>query len=261
MIGAIAGDVIGSVHERAGTKTTDFLLFSEFACFTDDTALTAAVAEGLLTGTDYVDLFHAYYRRYPTAGYGGTFVKWAQAGERRPYCSWGNGSAMRVSPVAYAFDTLDAVLLEAERSAAVTHDHPEGIRGARAVAGAVFLARTGGTKEDVRRFVVDDVGYRLDRPLADIRPTYAFDVSCQGSVPEAIQAFLEADGYESAVRNAVSLGGDADTQACIAGAIAEAYFGVPAPIREWTIGRLNDHLRGVLVQFEERFVLNARRRH
>src|SRR5262249_51184776 len=159
---------------------------------------------------------------------------------RTPYNSWGNGSAMRVSPVAYVGTTLDDVLAEAKRSALVTHDHPEGIRGAQAVAAAIFLARTGGTKEEIRRHVEDRFDYLLAEPLDELRPTYQFDASCQWSVPQSILAFLESTGYEDAVRNAISLGGDADTMACIAGAIAEAYYGgVPAAIGDAVLERLD----------------------
>lgn len=256
MLGAIAGDVIGSVHEGSGTKTKLFPLFTEWSKPTDDTVLTVAVAEGLLTGRGYVELFHEYFADYPLAGFGGTFIKWAGYKKTEPYNSWGNGSAMRVSPVGYAFDTLAEVLAEAERSAAVTHDHPEGIRGAKAVAGAVFLARTGKSKDDIRAFVTGEIGYALPESLDAIRADYDFDVSCQGSVPESIQAFLEATDFEDAVRNAISLGGDADTQACIAGAIAEPFFGgVPAAIAEPVLDRLDDRLRGFTEAFRAQYGL------
>lgn len=255
MLGAIAGDVIGSVHEGEGTKTKQFPLFTEWSKPTDDTVLTVAVAEGLLTGRGYVELLHEYFADYPLAGYGGTFIRWAGTKQTEPYNSWGNGSAMRVSPVAYAFDTLPEVLAEAERSAAVTHNHPEGIRGAKAVAGAVFLARTGKSKDDIRAFVTGgEIGYTLPASLDELRPVYTFDVSCQGSVPEAIQAFLEATDFEDAVRNAISLGGDADTQACIAGAIAEPFFGgVPPHIAGPVWESLDDRLTGFTQSFRAQF--------
>lgn len=254
MLGAIAGDVIGSVHERTRTKTKDFPLFVPASRFTDDTVLTVAVADCLRTGGDYATAFHDFFAAYPDAGYGKTFWMWATARRRDPYQSWGNGSAMRASPVAYARDTLADVLAEAERSAAVTHDHPEGIRGARATAAAVFLARTGASKADIRDYISDEIGYFLDETLDQIRPTYEFEVSCQGSVPQAILAFLESTDYEDAVRNAVSLGGDADTLACIAGAIAEAFYGgVPADIAGPTLARLDDRLRDAVAAFDARF--------
>jgi ADP-ribosylglycohydrolase len=254
MLGAIAGDVIGSVHEVARTKTKDFPLLTPQSRFTDDTVLTVAVADCLLHGREYVDAFHDYFHAYPDAGYGGTFWLWANSRRRTPYQSWGNGSAMRVSPVAHAGATLDAVLAEAQRSAAVTHDHPEGIRGAQAVAAAIFLARTGGTKEQIRRYIVEKFDYFLDETLDELRPTYQFDASCQWTVPQAIIAFLESTGYEDAVRNAISLGGDADTMACMAGAIAEAYYGeVPAAIAEPVLARLDDRLRRVVQEFREQY--------
>jgi ADP-ribosylglycohydrolase len=256
MLGAIAGDVIGSIHERARTKTKDFPLLAPESRFTDDTVLTVAVADCLLRERNYVDGFHDYFHAYPDAGYGGTFFLWASTRRREPYQSWGNGSAMRVSPVAYARATLDDVLAEARRSAEVTHDHKEGIRGAQATAAAIFLARTGSTKEQIREYVESQFDYYLNETLDELRPTYQFDASCQWSVPQSIIAFLESTDYEDAIRNAISLGGDADTMACIAGAIAEAYYGgVPAAIAEPILARLDDRLRGVVQEFRERYGL------
>lgn len=251
MIGAIAGDVIGSVHEAAATKTKRFPLFTPESCFTDDTVLTAAVADVILNGGNYVRAFHRYFRAYPDAGYGGQFKQWCQLRQTEPYNSWGNGSAMRVAPVGMAFDRLEDVLAEAERSARVTHDHPEGVRGAKAV--AVFLARRRPEKKEIAQYIESEFGYRLNLPLRNVRRTFLFDVSCEGTVPWALRSFLEADGYEDAVRNAISLGGDADTLACIAGAAAGPYYGVPAEIKVEVLERLDDRLRTVLANFEERF--------
>jgi ADP-ribosylglycohydrolase len=254
MLGAIAGDVIGSVHEGARTKTKSFPLLTPDSAFTDDTVLTVAVADCLMKRGNYIDALHDYFHHYPDAGYGGTFFLWASSRRREPYQSWGNGSAMRVSPVAWACSTLDEVLAEAKRSAEVTHDHEQGIRGAQATAAALFLARTGASKEQLRSAIEDRFGYFLDERLDEIRPTYHFDVSCQGSVPQSILAFLESNDFEDAIRNAISLGGDADTMACIAGAIAEAFYGgVPKPIAEAVLERLDDRLRKVVVEFRERF--------
>ncbi|QDU18365.1 ADP-ribosylglycohydrolase family protein [Urbifossiella limnaea] len=254
MLGGIAGDVIGSVHEKAGTKTTHFDLFPPKARFTDDTVLSVAVADVLLHGGDYTSAFQDYYHRYPAAGYGGTFVKWAQERQRAPYGSWANGSAMRVAPVGWAFDTLSDVLNEAERSAAVTHNHPDGVRGAQAVAAAVFLARTGKSKDRIRADVQSLFGYDLSGTVAGLRPAYKFDVSCAGSVPQSLIAFLDSTGFEDAVRLAVSFGGDADTMAAVAGAVAEAFYGgVPAAIAQPTLARLDDPLREVVTAFRVRF--------
>lgn len=262
MLGAIAGDVIGSVHEGTDIKTKDFPLFTRRSRFTDDSVLTTAVADALLYGRNYVDTLRDYAVRYPQAGYGGAFKQWASSGDSEPYDSWGNGSAMRVSPVAYASDTLGEVLAEAKRSAECTHNHPEGIRGAQATAAAVFLARTGVGKEGIKAYVSDHFGYCLDQRLDDIRLTYTFDVSCQGSVPQSLIAFLEADGFEDAIRNAISLGGDADTMACIAGAVAEAFFGgVPFPIGDQVLARLDDQLRLVLHEFTARFIASRLGQH
>jgi ADP-ribosylglycohydrolase len=224
MLGAIAGDVIGSVYEQDQIKRVDFPLFSSRSTFTDDTVMTVAVAYALLHQLDYAASLKTFGRKYPHAGYGGFFYQWLHAADSRPYYSWGNGSAMRVSPIGVAFDSVDRVLAEAEKSAAVTHNHPEGIKGAQAVALAVFLARSGHSKGEIKRQVSQRFGYDLDRTLAEIRPTYSFDVSCRGSVPPAIIAFLESTDVETAIRNAVSLGGDSDTLACIAGGIAHAFY-------------------------------------
>lgn len=264
MIGAIAGDIIGSVHEYTATKTKDFPLFIETSRFTDDSVLTVAVAEGLLMRleadletpppVDYVSLFHKYFHAYPNADYGGTFINWASMRMHSPYNSWGNGSAMRVSPVAWVFDSLDAVMEEAKRSAEVTHSHPEGIRGAQATAAAIFLAREGRSKAGIREHIEKTFRYNLGYELDWVRERYSFDVSCQGTVPPAILAFLESEDYEDAVRNAISLGGDADTLACITGGIAEAFYGgVPEAIRNESLERLDEALRGRVLAFVQRF--------
>jgi ADP-ribosylglycohydrolase len=254
MIGVIAGDVIGSVHEHACTKSTTFPLFDPLCRFTDDTVLTIATAYAILTGTSYETAYRHFGRRYPNAGYGGTFFQWLQTEQPRPYNSWGNGSAMRVAPVGFACASIDEVLSEAERSASVTHNHPEGIKGAQATALAVFLGRSGASKEEIRDDLTRRFGYDLHRRIDLIRPTYEWDVSCQGSVPEAIIAFLDSTDVEDAIRLAISLGGDADTQAAIAGGIAHAFYGdVPSaivgPVRE----RLPPEFLDVIDLFEQRF--------
>jgi ADP-ribosylglycohydrolase len=255
MLGAIAGDVIGSVYEGKKVWTPHFdPLFADQARFTDDTVLTVAVAESILRGGDLVDLLKRYARSYPRAGYGGIFARWVQSQTRAPYNSWGNGSAMRVSPVGFAYDSLEEVLLRAQWSADVTHNHPEGVKGAQATAAAIFLARTGCSRDEIRTYIERQFGYDLSPRLDDVRETMGFDVSCQGTVPPALLALLESTDYEDAVRLAVSLGGDCDTLACIAGGMAQAlYGGVPDDIREQTLARLDDHLRGVVEEFEERF--------
>jgi ADP-ribosylglycohydrolase len=255
MLGAIAGDIIGSVYETQAIKTPFFYpLFDRYSHPTDDTVLTVALADSILHGADYVDKLKEYFRRYPHVGYGGTFRRWALSLSRAPYNSWGNGSAMRVSPVGHAFDTLEEVLAEAKRSADVTHNHPEGVKGAQATAAVIFLARSGKGKAEIKEYVADTFGYDLGRELDDIRPRYCFDVSCQGSVPESIIAFLESTDYEDAVRKAISLGGDSDTMACIAGGIAEAFYGgVPEEISREALARLDPHLRGVVEAFRQRY--------
>lgn len=259
MLGAIAGDVIGSYYEHFPTKSRKFYLFRDESEFTDDTVLTCAVAECLLTGRDLVTLLQDYCRRYPDAGYGAAFLTWVRTGGREPYGSWGNGSAMRVSPVGWVANHLDEAIELATRSASVTHNHPDGIRGAVAVAGSILLARQRATRDDIRAFVSGHCGYELTHMLGEIRDRYSFDVSCSGSVPESLLAFLESVDFESAIRNAVSLGGDADTMACIAGAIAEAFYGgVPKEIEMETLSRLDPDIRQVVGAFQERFVRPVR---
>jgi ADP-ribosylglycohydrolase len=263
MIGAIAGDIIGSVYEHESTKDKHFELFPPGSRFTDDTVLTVAVASWLLTDEGWSSfrlarLLADFYEMYPRVGFGGGFRAWAKSGSRRPYGSYGNGSAMRVSPVAWVTDRYERATFLAERSAAVTHNHPEGIRGAMATAAAVYIARTGGTKSDIKRCCsAPPIGYNLDRSLEEIREGYSFEVSCQRSVPEAITCVLEAESFEDAVRNAVSLGGDADTQACIAGAIAEGLWGVPEEIATRAMSYLDPYLESVVTDFIGTFVSPA----
>ncbi len=252
IIGAIAGDVIGSFYERNNIKTTEFNLFGPIADFTDDTVLTMAVADCLLHQKDFSKTIWEYGRKYPGRGFGGRFKNWLKTENPEPYNSFGNGSAMRVSPVGFAFDTLEEVMESAKQSAEVTHNHPEGIKGAQALAVAILLARKGNSKEEVRGFITKNFEYDLDFTLDAIRPTYKFDVTCQGSVPQAIVAFLESTDYENAVRLAISIGGDSDTIACMAGGIAAAYYGgVPTEIVDFVIARLPKEFIELLNKFEE----------
>ena len=255
VIGAIAGDIIGSVYEFNQIKIKDFPLF-QFGCsFTADTVLTIAVADAILRGRPYLVSIRELGRRYPRAGYGGLFLDWLFSGHPEPYNSWGNGSAMRVSPVGFAFDNRDEVLREARISAEITHNHPEGIKGAQATALAVFLARTGSTREEIRAEINLRFGYNLEQSVDDIRPEYSFDVSCQGSVPHAIISFLDSASYEDAIRNAVSLGGDSDTLACITGGIAEAFYGgVPDDIEAKAKGYLDPELLEIVDAFYQRYI-------
>ena len=232
MIGAIAGDIIGSVYEARPIKSKDFPLFDPRCTFTDDSVLTIAVALAILTGRPYRDTVLEIGRSYPHAGYGGSFIRWLMSDNPRPYNSWGNGAAMRVSPVGFAFDTVEEVLEQARQTAVISHNHPEGVKGAQATALAVFLARRDHSKEEIREHIGERFRYDLRRSVDEIRPGYSFRISCQETVPEAIVAFLDSVSYEDAVRNAISLGGDSDTLACITGGVAEAYYGrVPETIR------------------------------
>jgi ADP-ribosylglycohydrolase len=256
MLGAIIGDVVGSVHEGAGTKTKNFPLFVKGTTFTDDSVLTVAVADWVLTGRNLVDLLHLYTETYPGRGYGGMFRRWASRRVRDPYNSFGNGAAMRVSPVGFAFETIEEVLAWSKRSAEVTHNHPEGIRGAQATATAIYLALRVRDKEQIRGAIESQFGYDLSAPLDQIRPMYEFDVTCQGTVPQALTSFFESTSFEDAIRNAISLGGDADTLACIAGGVAEAYYGVtPQDLARSVTAMLDDRLVTVIDQFRRRFGL------
>jgi ADP-ribosylglycohydrolase len=269
MLGAIFGDIAGSIYEFKNIKTTDFPLLGRDTTFTDDSVLAIAVADWLLTGDHgkeaLVSTVKRYVRRYPNpmGGYGLRFKKWLSSPTSEPYHSWGNGSAMRVSPVGWFFKTLDETLVVAARSAEITHDHPEGIKGAQVIAAAVYLARTGSTKDEIRTYVTNAFGYDLSRTCDEIRPGYVFDESCAGIIPEALTAFLESDGFESAIRLAVSLGGDCDTLTCITGGVADAFYSsrtmddVPlsgAPLRAWmaerVYARLTADLKEVVQKFE-----------
>jgi len=255
MFGAIIGDIIGSTREFRNTKDYDFELFPKHSDFTDDSVLTCAVANAILTGDSYKDSIVDFANRYPGRGYGGGFKKWLNSMDtNKPYNSFGNGSAMRVSPIGFAFDTLEKTLEEAKKSAEVSHNHPEGIKGAQAVASAVFLARTGESQSYIKMYIIRHFGYNLERNLDDIRPNYKFYETCQDSVPEAIIAFLESENYEDAIRKAISLGGDSDTIGCIAGGIAQAYFGkIPLEILKDGYRRLPMELCLIIQQFNKKF--------
>ena len=263
MYGAILGDIIGSPYEfdRSG-KTKQFPLFSSESRFTDDTVMTIAVADAFLklspgTPDDHIcnqliQSMQHFGRAYPTIGYGAKFLAWLMTDSPRPYGSWGNGSAMRVSAVGWIFDDLDTVLKMASLSATVSHDHPEAVKGAQATAAAVFLARTGHTKTDIKAYIEHRFVYDLSRTCDQIRPGYRHDVSCRGTVPEAITAFLEGQDFEDVIRTAVSLGGDCDTLTCIAGAMAEGFYGVPDHLKEICRSYLPPDLLDVVIRFEQR---------
>lgn len=256
MLGAIAGDVIGSVYEHYPVKTEGFPLFHPRCHFTDDTVMTVAIANAILESVDYALALKSFGRKYPNAGYGSAFIDWIFEDKVRPYNSWGNGAAMRVSPVGLAFDDVDTVLLEAKRTAEVSHNHPEGIKGAQATAIAVFLAQKGESKENIKHQIAKLFGYDLNRTIDEIRPSYRFDVSCQGTVPEAVIAFLDSCSYEDAIRKAISLGGDSDTLACITGGIAEAYYkSIPTGIMSLVRRTLPEDLWLIVEKFYQRFGL------
>ena len=256
MLGAIAGDIIGSAYEFDSIKHKDFPLFTDRSAFTDDTILSVAVAEVILKGGSYSEAIKRYAQAYPNpvGSYGARFQQWAASSTMEPYNSWGNGSAMRVSAVGFAYDEMAQVLDVAKQTAEVTHNHPEGIKGAQATAAAILLAKRGQRKDQIKAFVESTFGYDLGRSLKEIRPTYSFNESCQQTVPESIIAFLESTDYEDAIRNTISLGGDTDTMGSITGGIAEAYYGgVPDDIVQETLSRLDEPLKKVTLRFCDQF--------
>ena len=259
MYGAIFGDIVGSPYEfDRGEKTKLFRLFTETSTYTDDTVMTLAVSAALVEAgptadpSKISDLVARWMRKlgkdHPDAGYGGRFSQWLRDPDMGPYNSFGNGSAMRVSPAGWFYDSIERTREVARATAMVTHNHPEGIKGAESVASVIFFARNGWTKPMLKSYVQREFGYDLDRTLDEIRPNYHMDETCQGSVPEAIIAFLEAEDFEDAIRGAVSIGGDTDTVACIAGSMAEAYYGVPDEFREEVVDRLPEDLLPLMAQ-------------
>lgn len=260
MIGAILGDMIGAPYEfDRGNKSKEFPLFCRYSQFTDDSVMTIAVAEALLDSRflndeaikdALIQSMRKWGRRYPNAGYGARFSRWLRAKDPQPYGSYGNGSAMRVSAAGWLYDTLDQTRHAAALTAEVTHNHPEGIKGAEATAGAIYLARTGHSKEEIKAYVTREFGYDLTRTCDEIRPDYRHVESCQKTVPEAITAFLEGTDFEDAIRTAVSLGGDCDTLTCIAGSIAEAFYGVPAALEAECKSRLPADMLDILCRYQ-----------
>lgn len=258
IIGAICGDIVGSPYEFRPIKSKDFEFFTMGSIFTDDTVMTLAVANWLIKNKDskevLIEELKKWGQRYPNAGYGASFGRWVLQDDPEPYGSWANGSAMRVSPCAWVGNSLKEVQDLAYTSAVVTHNHPEGVKGALATADSIYLARTGASKNEIKSHVETKYGYDLSKSLDEIRPDYSFDISCAGSVPESIICFLEANDFEEAIRNAVSLGGDADTQAAIAGSIASAYWEVPRDMVDGALMRLNFDLLKVFMDFEKKFM-------
>ena len=253
LLGAIIGDISGSIYEFNNIRTTDFELKNPECHFTDDTVLTIAVADALLQGGhDFTSYVKHWGQKYVYAGYGRHFIGWLLNRDAGPYNSWGNGSAMRVSAVGYYAQSLQEAMQLAELSASITHNHPEGIKGAKATAAAIYLARIGETKEYIRDFIEGTMGYDLHRTCDAIRPTYEFNESCQGTVPEAIIAFLESTDYVNAIKLTISLGGDSDTLAAITGGIAHAYYKhIPEDIITWAMDCLPEEMKKVIIAFDE----------
>ena len=264
MFGAILGDIIGSPYEfdHNNIKTKNFPLFSRNSRFTDDTVMTIAIAEAILYADgDLDDLadeavasMQKLGRLYPYAGYGARFVGWVHSDNPKPYNSLGNGAAMRVSPVAWAFDDMETVRKAARAVTAVTHNHPEGIKGAEATASAIFMARKGASKAEIKAFIESEFGYDLSRTCDEIRPTYRHDETCMRTVPEAFAAFLEGESFEDVIRNAVSLGGDSDTLTAIAGSIAEGFYGIDHKLKAEAVKRLDGFLEDILGDFVMKYM-------
>ena len=255
IIGAIIGNIVGSfyVSRYNNPKSTDIALFEEGSHFTDDTVMTIAVADWLLSGASLQKTILDWGKEYPNIGYDSMFYVWMfYSKNKEPYNSFGNGAGMRVSPCGYYATSIEEALDLAKQSAEVTHNHPEGIKGAQAIASAIFLARQHKSKDEIRKYIEQNFGYNLHRSCDEIRPTYQFDVTCQGSCPEAIIAFLDSHNYESAIRLAVSLGGDSDTIACMTGGIAAAYYGIPSWLVKYvTVEFLPKYIRDVLDRFDK----------
>lgn len=261
MIGAIIGDVIGSVYEFNNHRSKEFPLFQASSDFTDDSVLTFATAKVLLDGGDYAATYQQFARAYPHRGYGERFSRWIKLDDPKPYNSFGNGSAMRIAPIGFAFADAETTLEEAKRSAEVTHNHPEGIKGAQAVALAIWMARKGEGKAAIRHAIEKQFGYDLIRDCDFIRQVNKFDETCQGSVPEAITCFLESVDFEDCIRLSISIGGDSDTIACIAGGIAQAYYrDIPNWIITETKARLPQEFLEILDRFEERTLRDSSQR-
>lgn len=262
MNGAITGDIVGSIYEFDNIKTTEFELFTQECFFTDDTVMTIAVAEALLgvnpadpeedIRAALVSSMKKWGRRYPHAGYGGRFRQWLKFDSSEPYNSYGNGSAMRVSPAGWLYDDMETTRCMARLTSDVTHNHPEGIKGAEATAAAIFLARSGASKEEIRVYIETEFGYDLGFICDEIRPDYYFNETCQETVPQAFAAFLEGRDFEEVIRLGVSLGGDTDTLCAIAGSMAEAYFGIPEDIAETAKSYLPENMLDVLDAFSQR---------
>jgi len=256
MIGAIVGDIVGSVYEFIDEKPPyNFPLYDDQSFFTDDTVLTVALADSILNESDYKNKMRGYYKLYPDCSYGGTFHQWASGMIDGPYNSWGNGSAMRVSPIGWAYNDIETVLQKAKESAEITHNHSEGIKGAQSTALAIYLSRIGASKQEIKIEIENRFNYNLNFELEELRKNYKFSESCQGTVPQAIFTFLVSDNFEDSIRKAIYIGGDSDTLACINGSIADAFYkGVPGQIKDQVFSILDNHLTKVVKDFENNFL-------
>ncbi len=261
MYGAIIGDIIGSRFEfDRGSKSREFELFTPRCNFTDDTVMTVAVAEALMNAgkdsdektikSELIKSMKMWGQRYPDAGYGGRFIRWVLSEEPKPYGSYGNGSGMRVSSVGWLYDSLERTREVARWTAEVTHNHPEGIKGAKSVAAAIFMARNGASKDEIKKYIEDEFGYNLNRTLDEISPSYHHVEDCMRTMPEAFTCFLEADSYEETVRNVMYIGGDTDTLAAIAGAVAEAFWGIPEDVIDSGMNFLSSDILDVVLKFK-----------
>lgn len=254
MIGAILGDIIGSRFEflRERNKSEEFELFTDKSEFTDDTVLTIATADTILNNKNFSKTYYKWGNKYPNIGFGGRFSSWLNSDDLQPYDSFGNGSAMRVSPIGWFYNDIKTIMNKAEESAMVTHNHEEGIRGASSIAVCIYLARYKTPKKIIKEFIETYYGYDLRKTLNEIRPYYQFNETCQGSVPESIVCFLEGNSFEDVVRKAVSLGGDTDTMGAISGSIAEAYYGIPKELEIKVYDYLSKEMIKIVKEFKNK---------
>lgn len=261
MLGAIIGDIVGSRFEWDNNRSKDFEFFTDKCFITDDSIMSLAVAKAILESKkDYSDLpentikyMQKIGRNYPDCGYGGSFYGWIFSDNPQPYNSYGNGSAMRISAVGFSAESLEETKRLSELVTNVSHNHPEGIKGAEATAVCIYMSRNGKTIGEIKKYIIDNY-YNIDFTLDEIRETYKFNETCQDTVPQALEAFFESKNFEDAIRNAISIGGDSDTVAAICGGIAEAYYGVPEDLRKKALKFLNTELTEILVEFEEKYI-------
>ncbi|AUM93864.1 TPA: ADP-ribosylglycohydrolase family protein [Clostridium botulinum] len=258
MIGSIIGDIVGSSYELMNTNKKDFNLYRKISRFTDDTVLTISTADCLLREGNFKDFYRTHTLKYPLRGYGSKFLVWAYFNKKNPNYSFGNGGAMRVAPIAYIFNDLYTVLEITEKSCIATHNHPEGIKGAKAIAACIYLARQDCSKEEIKQYIENEYKYNLNISVEEFHSKYRSNATCQNSIPQAIVAFLESTDFESCLRNAIYIGGDSDTVSCMACGIAEAYYKeIPYDIFEFCFRKLNNNQKSIIKDFYNKYIVSS----